>query len=131
MTTNRKYVAIVLKPNARPEKIYLNSKSVPLSMMRELCECDVITICNSYEYNKVFKTDYCIVCDDNGLLVDKPILNFVASLMYSSETYLAGSCIVLRNARGKEEPDCYGIIEREADELLKNLELAYYFMGGE
>lgn len=130
MKKEKKYVVIVLKPNKKPELVYLNSKSVPFPTLRELCECDVITICNTYEYNKVFDTDYCIVCDDNGLLVDRPILNPVASVLYSSGQYLAGTCLVLRNARGNEEPDCYAIDEDEADKLFYMLTLTHHILGG-
>lgn len=130
MKKEMKYAAILLKPGKQPVEVFLDDKEIDFRELQKLCECDVITICNTYEYNKVFDTDYCIVCDDNGLLVDRPILNPVASVLYSSGQYLAGTCLVLRNARGNEEPDCYAIDKDEADKLFYMLTLTHHILGG-
>lgn len=124
----KNYGVIVLKPMCKPKLIKLDDKKLSLDFMYEHCECEVITFANAYDYNQVFQTDYSIVCDDNGLIVDKPIINPLASVMYSFPNVLAGCCMIVREARGNEEPDVYAIDIDECKNLFTVISSTFEFL---
>lgn len=128
-TKKYNYGIIQLTTDKKPKLIKLENKELSLEMMYEYCGCDVITIATTADYNKIFGTDYALVCDDMGLLRDKPIFNPIATFMYSFPEMLAGDCIVCRHDRKNEEPDVYAIPIDECKELYAVLCSTFEFLN--
>lgn len=124
----RNYGLIVLEPKKKPRLYKLTDKHLSLEQMYSYCECEVITFANAYDYNSVFQTDYTLVCDDNGLIVENPIINHLATVMYNFPNVLAGTCLVVREARQNEEPDVYAIDIDECTVLFNTLCSTYEFL---
>lgn len=66
--------------------------------------------------------DFCIVCDDEGMLVDAPELNAFGSALYGFYEHgqpLFGNILVMKNAYNDDgELETVGITEREADTIV-------------
>ena len=124
----KNYAVIKLEPDKKPVLIKLDKKELSLDFSYEHCGCDVITIANTYDYNSIFKTDYSLICDDNGLMVEHPIINPLASCMYSFPQTIAGTCLVVRQSRSNEEPDIYALDIDECNQLFSVLTATFEFL---
>ena len=77
----------------------------------ELLHCDTIDITERSVGGKTFD----IICDDNGLAVDKPVISAISG---SCEPMLVGSLLFVHH---NEEGETTGLTEEETKHLLRHV----------
>jgi len=69
-------------------------------------------------YPKGLKDPYLFLCDEEGLLKEKPVINFLGSWMYGTHEHgepIVGDIIIVKQVMTDEGPDFDGMPENEAD----------------
>lgn len=64
------------------------------------------------------KRPYLFLCDENGKLKEKPVINFLGSWLYETQKHgepIVGDIVILRDAIVDGEPDFDGMEAGEAD----------------
>lgn len=97
--------AILAKPGERLEVIDFVDD---LQFYYKHIECRCIDI--------VYVKDYLLIVDDEGLLVDDPQVNVVASIMYGHP--ICGNVLIVKEGYTDEgEPTCEGLTDEEVGEF--------------
>lgn len=71
-------------------------------------------------YPNGLKDPYMFLCDEEGLLKEKPMINFLGSWMYETQDHgqpIVGDIIIVKQVMTDEGPDFDGMPESEADVL--------------
>ena len=93
--------AILAKPG---EKLEVIDFVDDLQYFYKYIECRCIDI--------VYVKDYLLIVDDEGLLVDDPQVNVVASIMYGHP--ICGNVLIVKEGYNEEgEPTCEGLTNEE------------------
>ena len=73
-------------------------------------------------YPKGLKDPYLFLCDEEGLLREKPVINFLGSWMYGTHEHgepIVGDIIIVKQVMTDEGPDFDGMPENEADVIVE------------
>ena len=73
---------------------------------------------------KLLRRPYCLLCNDEGLCLGLEV-NALASYMYGTHIHghpIVGNVVLMKNGRRGGEPDIVGLSDKEAADIVRELE---------
>lgn len=105
--------ALKLYPNGLTSVVEMPKRNYLFQSMQEVIGCDCVEIVNS----AILGEKYCMVCDEEFLLKNKPVVNPIASYLYGMKEHgqpLCGDVLVMKN---KFTPDGIDTVGLENEDL--------------
>lgn len=111
--------SLLIKTNGAVELVDFPEEN-KLNWYYEQIGCDCIDIVSPYGLEEIAETydlrsllgKFCIICDDEALLKEKPEVNVIASLLYGVDSHgqpLCGNVLIAKNEYTPEGVDSVGL----------------------